>query len=226
MKRFFTIILCLACFSAYALHAPKADKSPQEIYIEKYSSLAVEEMYRSGIPASITLAQGLLESGNGRSELALKSNNHFGIKCHNNWEGKKVYFDDDEKGECFRKYPKPEDSYRDHSDFLRFRARYRFLFDYPVTDYKAWAFGLKKAGYATDPEYPSKLIRLIEEYELHQFDRRKSATASQLPVSPTVIEQVKPLSDSQREEFHFILSREMYSQNGVPLLWRARLMRA
>lgn len=219
MKRFFTIILCLACFSAYALHAPKADKSPQDIYIEKYSSLAVEEMYRSGIPASITLAQGLLESGNGRSELALKSNNHFGIKCHNNWEGKKVYFDDDEKGECFRKYPKPEDSYRDHSDFLRFRARYRFLFDYPVTDYKAWAFGLKKAGYATDPEYPSKLIRLIEEYELHQFDRRKSATASQLPVSPTVIEQVKPLSDSQREEFHFILSREMYSQNGVPFVY-------
>ena len=205
--------------SAYAVHVPEADKSPQEIYIEKYSALAVEEMYRSGIPASITLAQGLLESGNGRSELAVKSNNHFGIKCHNNWDGKKVYHDDDEKGECFRKYPKPEDSYRDHSDFLRYRARYRFLFDYPVTDYKAWAFGLKKAGYATDPEYPTKLIRLIEEYELHQFDSRKPLASSQLPVSPTVIDQVKPLSDSQREEFHFILSREMYSQNGVPFVY-------
>ncbi len=205
--------------SAYAVHVPEADKSPQEKYIEKYSALAVEEMYRSGIPASITLAQGLLESGNGRSELAVKSNNHFGIKCHNNWDGKKVYHDDDEKGECFRKYPKPEDSYRDHSDFLRYRARYRFLFDYPVTDYKAWAFGLKKAGYATDPEYPTKLIRLIEEYELHQFDCRKPLASSQLPVSPTVIDQVKPLSDTQREEFHFILSREMYSQNGVPFVY-------
>jgi LysM repeat protein len=219
MKRFVILILCLACMSAYAVHAPKDDKSPQEIYIEKYSSLAVEEMYRSGIPASITLAQGLLESGNGCSELALKSNNHFGIKCHNNWEGKKVYYDDDAKGECFRKYPNPEDSYRDHSDFLRYRARYRFLFDYPVTDYKAWAFGLKKAGYATDPEYPTKLIKLIEDYELHQYDRRKSATSSRLPVSPAVIEQVKPLSDSQREEFHFILSREMYSKNGVPFVY-------
>ena len=216
MKRFLTIILCLACGLSYAAQTPKSD---QDIYIEKYSALAVEEMYRSGIPASITLAQGLLESGNGRSELALKSNNHFGIKCHNNWEGKKVYHDDDEKGECFRKYPKPEDSYRDHSDFLRYRARYRFLFDYPVTDYRAWAFGLKKAGYATDPAYPTKLIKLIEDYELYRFDSIKSVNASGLPVSPTVIEQAKPLSDSQREEFHFILSREMYSQNGVPFVY-------
>ncbi len=196
-----------------------AEKSPQEKYIEKYSALAVEEMYRSGIPASITLAQGLLESGSGRSELAVKSNNHFGIKCHNNWEGKKVYHDDDEKGECFRKYPKPEDSYRDHSDFLRFRGRYRFLFNYPITDYRAWAYGLKKAGYATDPEYPSKLIKLIEDYELYVYDGKKSELIKELPVSPAEIEQVRPLSDSQREEFHFILSREMYSQNGVPFVY-------
>jgi LysM repeat protein len=216
IRHFLLLFMGLAVLAAF--RSP-AEKSPQEKYIEKYSALAVEEMYRSGIPASITLAQGLLESGSGRSELAVKSNNHFGIKCHNNWDGKKVYHDDDEKGECFRKYPKPEDSYRDHSDFLRYRARYRFLFDYPVTDYKAWAFGLKKAGYATDPEYPTKLIKLIEDYELHQYDRRKSATSSRLPVSPAVIEQVKPLSDSQREEFHFILSREMYSKNGVPFVY-------
>ena len=219
MKRILITLLCLIYACAYGVSVPKEDKSPQKIYIEKYSSLAVEEMYRSGIPASITLAQGMLESGNGRSELARKSNNHFGIKCHNNWEGKKVYHDDDEKGECFRKYPKPEDSYRDHSDFLRFRARYRFLFDYPVTDYKAWAYGLSKAGYATDPEYPSKLINLIEEYGLHVYDKAKSVTAEKLPVSPAVIEQVRPLSDSKREEFHFALSRQMYSQNGVPFVY-------
>ena len=213
------MILLLICVSSYGVTVPKEGKSPQLIYIEKYSSLAVEEMYRSGIPASITLAQGMLESGNGRSELARKSNNHFGIKCHNTWEGKKVYHDDDEKGECFRKYPKPEDSYRDHSDFLRFRARYRFLFDYPVTDYKAWAFGLSKAGYATDPGYPEKLIKLIEEYELYIYDKSKSVSAVELPVSPTVIEQVKPLSNTQREEFHFALSRQMFSQNGVPFVY-------
>lgn len=132
-------------------------------------------MYRSGVPASITLAQGLLESGNGQSELARMSNNHFGIKCHNNWKGGKVYYDDDAKGECFRKYSHPSESYRDHSDFLRFRDRYKFLFDYRVTDYKAWAHGLKKAGYATDPAYPKKLIKLIEEYDLHQYDRKPAS---------------------------------------------------
>ena len=193
--------------------------TPQKAYIRTYSVLAVQEMYRSGVPASITLAQGMLESGNGLSELALKGNNHFGIKCHNNWKGDRIYHDDDSKGECFRKYDAPELSYRDHSDFLRYRDRYKFLFDLEITDYKGWANGLKKAGYATDPEYPTKLIKLIEEYELHQYDRRKSATSSRLPVSPAVIEQVKPLSDSQREEFHFILSREMYSKNGVPFVY-------
>lgn len=152
-----------------------ADKSPQETYIEKYSALAVAEMYRSGVPASITLAQGLLESGNGQSELARKSNNHFGIKCHNNWTGGRVYHDDDAKGECFRKYGHPYESYRDHSDFLRYRDRYKFLFDYKVTDYKSWAYGLKKAGYATDPAYPKKLIKLIEDYDLHIYDRKPAS---------------------------------------------------
>ena len=167
--RTFIIYLFLFLTASAALHADE-QKSPQEKYIERFASLAVEEMYRSGVPASITLAQGLLESRYGLSDLAAKGNNHFGIKCHNNWQGGRMYHDDDAKGECFRKYDSPEQSYRDHSDFLRYRDRYKFLFDYDVTDYKAWAHGLKKAGYATDPAYPSKLIRLIEEYKLHEYD--------------------------------------------------------
>ena len=155
-----------------------ATKEPQEAYISRYSALAVYEMYRSGVPASITLAQGMLESGNGLSELAVKGNNHFGIKCHNNWTGGKMYHDDDAKGECFRKYTAPEHSYRDHSDFLRYRDRYKFLFDLEITDYKGWAHGLKKAGYATDPSYPSKLIKLIETYQLYLYDA-KPATYGQ-----------------------------------------------
>ena len=210
-------------------------KSPQEIYIEKYSALAVSEMYRSGVPASITLAQGLLESGNGQSELARKSNNHFGIKCHNNWNGGRVYHDDDAKGECFRKYSHPYESYKDHSDFLRYRDRYKFLFDYKVTDYKSWAYGLKKAGYATDPKYPTKLIALIEEYELYQYDRKPASygktgqdkkksledkeVEQRMPLSPIVAEQVKELDNRQREVFHFSLERKMYSQNAVPFIY-------
>ena len=147
---------------------------PKEVYIARYAELAVKEMYRSGVPASITLAQGLLESRYGLSELAVNGNNHFGIKCHNTWDGGKMYHDDDRKGECFRKYSSPEDSFRDHSDFLRYRDRYKFLFDLETTDYEGWAYGLKKAGYATDPAYPSKLIKLIEDYRLYDFDTRPS----------------------------------------------------
>ena len=234
------LLVSAGLFAAMAFRAP-AEKSPQELYIEKYAPLAVSEMYRSGIPASITLAQGMLESGNGRSELALKSNNHFGIKCHNNWSGGRVYHDDDAKGECFRKYDHPKESYRDHSDFLRYRDRYKFLFDYKVTDYKAWAYGLKKAGYATDPSYPKKLIKLIEDYDLHEYDRKpasygkevpstqkkkrpeghsvKQEAPDRLPVSPTVLEQVRSVSDAQREEFHFSLARQLFTQNGVPFIY-------
>lgn len=198
--------------------------TPQQSYIEKYSSLAVEEMYRTGVPASITLAQGLLESGNGQSRLAVKGNNHFGIKCHNTWTGAKVYHDDDRKGECFRKYDSPEESFRDHSDFLRYRDRYKFLFDLELTDYRSWAYGLKTAGYATDPKYPEKLIRLIEEYRLYEYDKQKPEQTThhvepQVPASPTVIEQVQPLSPRQRETFSFALSRQMYSLNGVPFVY-------
>ena len=142
-------------------------------YIRKYASIAVKEMHEYKIPASITLAQGILESGKGRSELALKSNNHFGIKCHREWTGERVYHDDDEKGECFRKYQYPETSYKDHSLFLTQRSRYAFLFDYNIRNYKKWAYGLRKAGYATDKKYPSKLLKIIKEYKLYEFDKIK-----------------------------------------------------
>lgn len=140
-------------------------------YIKKYASLAVAEMHEYKIPASITLAQGILESGNGRSQLASKSNNHFGIKCHKGWKGGKVYHDDDEKGECFRKYKYVQSSYEDHSKFLSRRKRYASLFELRLKDYKGWAKGLKKAGYATDRKYPKKLIKIIEEYKLYEFDK-------------------------------------------------------
>ena len=141
-----------------------------EEYIEKYKHVAIREMKLYGIPASITLAQGILESGAGKSTLATKANNHFGIKCHTEWEGKRVYHDDDKKNECFRKYKDPDESFRDHSLFLKNRSRYAFLFEESPTDYKAWAKGLKKAGYATNPKYPDLLIGLIERYQLHQYD--------------------------------------------------------
>ena len=267
------LILVLTAFAN-----PAADKTPQVRYVEKYSKLAVEEMYRSGVPASITLAQGLLESRYGLSELATKGNNHFGIKCHNDWQGGKVYHDDDRKGECFRKYDSPDQSFRDHSDFLRYRDRYKFLFDLEVNDYKGWAYGLKKAGYATDPAYPTKLIKLIEDYRLYMYDiapsdygnfeeddvedyaaavkrdedrRKKNADAMsrkeqrkedkkakknqkarkndrhapetemvmEIPESPTQAEAVKVIDKINGGEFHFNLSRQMFSQNGVPFVY-------
>ena len=138
-------------------------------YISAYKQLAMLEMQRSGVPASITLAQGIHETYAGKSELVLKSNNHFGIKCKSNWAGGKVYHDDDERGECFRQYGNPAESYKDHSDFLRNSQRYAFLFTLDPTDYKAWAYGLKKAGYATNIKYSNILIRLIEQYNLQQY---------------------------------------------------------
>ncbi len=158
----------------------------RQAYIEQFKEVAMEEMRLFGIPASITLAQGILESGDGESRLAKEGNNHFGIKCHLDWEGAKVYHDDDAKGECFRKYKQAQESYRDHSLFLRDRSRYADLFKLDRTDYKSWAYGLKKAGYATNPNYPKLLIRIIEENQLHQFDleggREGTATIGSHPV--------------------------------------------
>ena len=160
-------------------HVRKLEKGNKKLnrhtlkYIREYAPIAVLEMIEYKIPASITLAQGILESGNGRSQLALKSKNHFGIKCHRGWKGQRVYHDDDEKGECFRKYRYVQTSYKDHSKFLSGRKRYASLFKLRKTDYKGWARGLKKAGYATDKKYPKKLIRIIENYKLYEFDKLK-----------------------------------------------------
>jgi flagellum-specific peptidoglycan hydrolase FlgJ len=141
-------------------------------YVYQFSEIAKEEMLQYGIPASITLAQGILESGAGRGELSTRANNHFGIKCHSGWEGERVYHDDDKAQECFRKYKDSKYSYRDHSLFLAGRSRYASLFKLGKDDYKGWARGLKKAGYATDPKYPNKLISIVERYDLQQYDEQ------------------------------------------------------
>lgn len=139
-------------------------------YIDDFKAIAQDNMKKYGIPASITLAQGILESGCGYGALSQQANNHFGIKCHKEWTGESVRYDDDEAQECFRKYNHPSESYRDHSLFLTSRTRYASLFQLPKNDYKAWARGLKAAGYATDPQYPDKLIGLIERYQLFKYD--------------------------------------------------------
>lgn len=163
MKYSFLGLLIMVVTTAFA-------GNDAEEYIEKYKNVAIREMKQHGVPASITLAQGILESGSGKSYLATEANNHFGIKCHQDWDGKRVYKDDDKKNECFRAYKDPDESFRDHSLFLKNRSRYAFLFEESPTDYKAWAKGLKKAGYATNKKYPELLIGLIERYELHQYD--------------------------------------------------------
>ncbi len=147
-----------------------AQQSPEvNNYIITYKDIAIREMQRSGVPAAITLAQGILESSSGSSELVQLSNNHFGIKCKNNWTGETVRHDDDERKECFRKYPTAEDSYRDHSDFLRSNDRYASLFTLDPLDYSGWAYGLKQAGYATESNYPQALVKLIEDYHLQDY---------------------------------------------------------
>ena len=166
----FRLFSCMAFLLACVLAVQAQRNMSREEYIDTYKELAMQEMVEYGIPASITLAQGILESGNGNSTLARKANNHFGIKCHD-WEGKSVRHDDDKKNECFRKYSSVEESYRDHSEFLKNRSRYAELFTYNVDDYKAWAKGLKSAGYATSPTYSKALIKLIEDHQLYEYDR-------------------------------------------------------
>lgn len=151
-------------------------KKSRKEYINEYSKAAVEQMAKYNIPASITLAQGILESGNGNSYLSSKGNNHFGIKCHKSWTGKKMYLDDDKKDECFRCYKNVSESYEDHSLFLLENSRYKFLFDLKINDYKGWAKGLKKAGYATNPKYAELLIKIIESNELYQYDKNSKKT--------------------------------------------------
>lgn len=207
----------IALLLAALVLAVAADLSPQEKYIRTYSQIAVSEMARTGVPASITLAQGLLESRYGLSPLASEANNHFGVKCHRDWPGDRYYMDDDEANECFRAYPDAVQSFRDHSDFLRYQDRYKSLFDLKPTDYKAWAKGLRKAGYATDPSYAQKLIRLIEEYELYKFDRKDEVIAM-IPEAPNDIEKAEqvPSSAAQSAEMiRFSLTRPVYEKNGI-----------
>lgn len=165
----------------------------REQYIQRYQLLAIEEMGRSGIPASIKMAQAVLESGNGNSELSRKSNNHFGIKCKNTWKGPKVYYDDDERGECFRKYKSVEESYIDHTNFLMGNPRYAFLFTLPPDDYKGWAKGLKEAGYATARHYDKSLIKIIEDFQLYRLDQKQ--TIRPLAANTTNVPASKGMSD-------------------------------
>ena len=267
--------------AALILLATAAD-TPQQSYIDRWAPTAVREMYRSGVPASITLAQGILESRSGLSALAAEGNNHFGIKCHKDWKGKTMRVDDDRKGECFRVYDTAEESFMDHSDFLRYWDRYKFLFDFDTKDYESWAYGLKKAGYATDPAYPQKLIEIIEEYNLSRFDSMTQAQASrasssasaapappkasgsssskasskeakaaakaakaeekaaaraarraarrqrlaasevipdEIPEAPHALEEAVLVTPAAAEEFHFSLTRQVYTKNGVPFIY-------
>lgn len=172
MKQLYPILIAfsLLILPAMFLHGQNGGDISVEEYIDTYKDMAVNDMKKYGIPASIKLAQGILESGSGNSQLAKKANNHFGIKCHKGWTGKTFTMDDDKKNECFRKYRHPKDSYRDHSVFLTTRDRYAGLFELKTDDYRGWAFGLKAAGYATNPRYPELLIRIIEENQLYRYD--------------------------------------------------------
>ena len=187
MKRYFLIgIVFMICAS---INAQMKWNSRYQAYIDQYKDLAIAEMLKYDIPASITLAQGLLESGAGMSELARKGNNHFGIKCHD-WGGATTYHDDDEEQECFRKYRDVYESYEDHSRFLARQPRYRSLFRLKRTDYKGWARGLKKCGYATSPTYANKLIGIIELYKLHKYD--KATKYDRFMVSRSEVKGIAP----------------------------------
>lgn len=175
-----TLLFFLSCGLIYA------QKSEIVEYIDDYKEIAINKMESHGIPAAITMAQAILESGYGTSRLATKGNNHFGIKCHSTWEGGKIYHDDDKQGECFRKYISPEQSFEDHSLFLVKNRRYAPLFKLGVQDYQGWAYGLKRAGYATNPDYAERLIEIIHKYDLHNLPYRGTSRGfAQTSSSPT-----------------------------------------
>lgn len=198
-KTAFLILLCLWLAAGFA----QTKKMTVQEYIDTYKELAVGEMERARIPASITLAQGILESANGNSRLATEGNNHFGIKCKKNWTGNTIYADDDELHECFRAYATAKESYVDHSTFLIENARYAFLFDLEITDYKGWAKGLKQAGYATNPQYAEILIGLIERHELHKLDKNEPL--------PKKDDEIKPKPDPIVQ-----VAGELFRFNGIP----------
>jgi LysM repeat protein len=193
----FQLVLAAGLLSCRAykplISTSKPDQSVHD-YVNSYKDLAITEMNRTGIPASITLAQGIIESDCGHSSLAREANNHFGIKCHDDWTGPTVRHHDNRRNECFRKYPKPEESFYDHSDFLKSGSRYSFLFSFGSNDYKAWAHGLKKAGYATNPDYANMLIRTVEENNLWYFDGGNNKVS--LPSQTNVSVQEPPTTHS------------------------------
>ena len=201
--KFLSLFFLLA---ALGLSSQKAF-TPED-YISKYKDDAIKEMYLHKVPACITLAQGMLESGNGNSDLAKKANNHFGIKCHKEWSGETYIKDDDAKDECFRKYESVLDSYSDHSLFLSSRARYASLFELPVTDYKGWCYGLKAAGYATDPKYPERLIDLIEKYKLHELNTIEKTPKLNFPANEDVKPQLVLREVYRFNRIKFVIAKE------------------
>lgn len=226
MKRFY-FVLGLMLFAAGVM----AQRLTPTDYIAKYKDIAISEMKRSGVPAAITLAQGILESESGNSDLVRRSNNHFGIKCKSNWTGDSVSHDDDELGECFRAYKSSEESFIDHSDFLKNSPRYASLFNLSPTDYKSWARGLKKAGYATNPRYADILIRNIEMYNLNQYDEelKEETIIVSAPIEPTpkpvtpaeiIKEMAKPEVATKPQEARTTIngSRALFVDKGTSLL--------
>jgi hypothetical protein len=204
MKRLIVLVFA-ALFPAMMYAQPAEKKNTPDEYIAMYKADAIREMQLFRVPASITLAQGMLESDNGNSALAVYANNHFGIKCHETWTGDTYTQDDDTKDECFRKYGSVYDSYVDHSEFLKSRPRYAFLFELKMTDYKGWANGLKSAGYATDPKYADRLITLIEQYKLNQYDKLEGL--SPVAADPQKTEGTKTVSANGMNR------REVYLNN-------------
>lgn len=209
-------LLHILCFSAITLNPfykgfsqPFEKKISADEYVTLYKDDAIREMLLNGVPASITLAQGMLESGNGNSALAVYARNHFGIKCHKGWVGESFIQDDDEKNECFRKYNEVLESYSDHSRFLRTRERYSFLFELPLSDYKAWAHGLKAAGYATHPTYAEQIIDLIEKYQLSKYDKFEEMPVLLTAASnATLIPKMEIRNIQELNNTRFIISKQ------------------
>lgn len=202
----FVTVACSLALSSLAIAGLPEKTYTQTEYVDLWSSVAITQMQTYKIPASITLAQGILESGNGNSELARKANNHFGIKCHD-WTGETITLDDDKADECFRKYASADESYKDHSLFLTGRTRYAKLFTLPSDDYKSWAQGLKDAGYATNPKYPAQIIEVIERLNLHKFDEQvnpKNNQGSEMLASQIENANKKPEASAGAYQAHAV----------------------
>lgn len=231
-----TLLITISILLFLTLFANSQTKMSRTEYIDTYKNIAIREMHRSGIPASITLAQGCLESSNGNSVLARKSNNHFGIKCKSDWKGARTFHNDDKLNECFRKYRTVVESYIDHTDFLMDNPRYGYLFKLSHRDYDAWAKGLKKAGYATDPKYASRLIKIIEDEKLHTFDEVELEDLPKEDVLAdkgknydpyAVRDQLDKTTDKIKETFEDLRidisgRREIRNQNGLECIYAKR----